>query len=428
MTVISPIQYPADKISRWIHDGIIPPFEFDWDFARRGNLDANQGRPAITNTRASDKTYFDNAGVLQTATTNEAGFDHVLVNGVWMPVGPRFEEARTNLFTRSEEADDGDWTKLNCTVVADQGASIDGNTNADEIVDDTSNNLHFWQQKPTVSDNTVYTMTAYIEDVDLGWMQIAIRKKNNSIDRVWFDIANGTVGTVGGGITASVEALPNNIYRFRASLDILAGGATPDFNFATQTADNQNNYVGTEESLYIWGTGLEAGAFPLSYIATTTTAVTRAADIATMAADIGVTRSILLKARTAPGLSSDDQVFLQRDDGTTNNLIQIVRQSDGNIHFVVREAGSESFDRDLGAMADDTPFTVALRAAPGDFAASLDGAIPSSDTGDMPTGIDISRLGHNEAGVEHCNSPIARVAEGVAPLSNSLLQNLAVAA
>ncbi|KKK79610.1 hypothetical protein LCGC14_2831740, partial [marine sediment metagenome] len=38
MTVVSPIQYPANRLDRLIHDGLIPSPIFDWDFARKRNL------------------------------------------------------------------------------------------------------------------------------------------------------------------------------------------------------------------------------------------------------------------------------------------------------------------------------------------------------------------------------------------------------
>jgi hypothetical protein len=53
---------------------------FQRDFAQFKTLDHATG-PAITFTRASDGTFFDADGVLQTATTNAPRFDHDPVTG-----------------------------------------------------------------------------------------------------------------------------------------------------------------------------------------------------------------------------------------------------------------------------------------------------------------------------------------------------------
>jgi hypothetical protein len=51
---------------------------------------------------------------------------------------------------------------------------------------------------------------------------------------------------------------------------------------AIQTADGQNTWDSTGESLYLWGAQLEVGSFPTSYIKTTSASVTRNGDVAVM--------------------------------------------------------------------------------------------------------------------------------------------------
>jgi hypothetical protein len=71
---------------------------FSRDFAGEKTLDNGTG-PAITFTRASDATFFDATGTLQTAANNTPRFDHDPATGA--SLGLLVEEQRTNLLLNS---------------------------------------------------------------------------------------------------------------------------------------------------------------------------------------------------------------------------------------------------------------------------------------------------------------------------------------
>ena len=97
--------------------------------------------------------------------------------------------------------------------------------------------------------------------------------------------------------------------------------------------------------------------------------------------------------RTPPGVGSE-QVRWSRDDGTTANRIRILYKSDGHLHATVTAGGVDQADLDLGAVAVDTDFKLAMRAATNDFAASLNGGAVVTDTsGTMPSGLTNDRIG-----------------------------------
>ena len=76
--------------------------DLDLRFAQNKNLtDTVSGNNLVTFTRASSGTYVGSDGLIKTAATNEARFDHDLATGE--SLGLLMEEARTNLFVKSEK-------------------------------------------------------------------------------------------------------------------------------------------------------------------------------------------------------------------------------------------------------------------------------------------------------------------------------------
>lgn len=109
----------------------------------------------------------------------------------------------------------------------------------------------------------------------------------------------------------------------------------------------------------------------------------------------------------APRLAGT-HVLYQRDDGTEDNRVRMVRASDLHLHYIVTAGGVEQANIDLGEIANDAFFTVAIRAAQDDFAVSLDAGEETTDTsGDLPAGLTIERIGRDTTG-NYWNSTIQR--------------------
>lgn len=127
---------------------------------------------------------------------------------------------------------------------------------------------------------------------------------------------------------------------------------------------------------------------------------TRAADrvVATRTSPTAISKFI--RART-PAWGGVTQVVWQLDDDSNNNRLYVYRSSAGNLGVYSVVGGSVSVGLNLGALADDTEFKLALRATTNDFAASLNGAaVVTSTSGAMPTGIVNERIGHSTNGSE----------------------------
>jgi hypothetical protein len=263
-----------------------------WDIAgRRPSLDLQlattksltdsvTGASLVTFTRSSIGTYTDSAGVLQTAATNVPRFDHNPTTGE--SLGLLVEEERTNLLVRSEEFDDASWSKAQATLAANDVAAPDGTIAADKLIENSASGIHRAIQAYTgFTSGTAYTWSIYAKAAERS--RIAVWGSNTITfpARTVFDLANGTIVSTTFG-TASIQSLANGWYR--CVVTGTAGATAPSSVEAVIVeSGTTTNYTGDGTSgIYLWGAQLEAGAFPTTYIPTTTAAVTRTADVASI--------------------------------------------------------------------------------------------------------------------------------------------------
>lgn len=240
--------------------------------------------PATHTGRASTATYYDSAGVIQTAASGVARSDAYFPDssGIMRSAGLLLEAAGTNLVTYSEQLNDASWTKGNATVTANAIAAPNGTTTAELIYPTTTGSLRYVYKSVSIASG-ITTMSFFAKSA--GMTRCYLVGGTTSIAG-WFDLSAGTVGTVTSGCTASIERLSNGWHRCSLSQPI---SATPYASIGPCDADN--SFVATTSAtngIYAWGGQLETSSFPTSYIPTTTTTVTRSADTSTSAT---VTRS-----------------------------------------------------------------------------------------------------------------------------------------
>lgn len=226
----------------------------------------------ITVSRASTATRVNPAGLVEVVSANTARLDYDPVT--LLPRGLLVEDTRTNLALRSEEFDQGFWTKIAATVTANAIISPDGTMDADKLVEDTTNAVHYAAWTPTVTV-TPYSMSVYAKAGERSWLRVG----NGSDTQVaWFDVANGVVGATYGAVTARISSAGNGWYRCSVSFTPLTAAAKT-FSLMLGDANNSAVYTGvTGNGLFLWGAQLEVGAYPSSYIPTTTATATRNAD------------------------------------------------------------------------------------------------------------------------------------------------------
>ena len=193
------------------------------------------------------------------------------------------EPQRTNTLTWSEAFDNAAWTKTNASITANSVASPSGDINADTFTDNSTNGSHALARFSTLIIGT-QTASIYIKPNTLTKFYIANGTTGNA---VCFDLSTQTVEGYTSGFGNAwtnpiIQSFTNGWFRVSATLVATASqtlliGSYKVFNAASFGA--MSIYVGSGETAYLWGAQLELGAYPTSYIPTTSASVTRNADV-----------------------------------------------------------------------------------------------------------------------------------------------------
>ena len=242
----------------------------DLNFAATKTLDRR-----ITFTRDSIGTYIDELGVLKYAPNNTPRFDHDPDTGE--SLGLLIEESRTNLIAHSNFS--SNWSLYSSTLVSDSSIiSPDGGTSAYKIVEDSSLGVFHFISYGLTMGSEPYTISVWLKAAERTEGSIFITQGGNNGAR--FNLSNGTIISVfGNGNTASIKDYGNGWYRCSVT-----NNGSSDVENSIRIGPNGgavSAYDGDGSSgIHVWGPQVEAGSFPTSYIPTSGSTVTRAADLA----------------------------------------------------------------------------------------------------------------------------------------------------
>ena len=227
-----------------------------------GVVNAGPKCPSITFTRATTAWYFNASGLLTSAASGFARIDYGL--GGSAPLGLLIEQASTNLGLYSRDmTQSGSWTLGATMTVAKTATGIDGTANSASLLTAglTSATDTILQSITYASSATTYS--AYVQRVTgTGTVNITLNGGTN-----WTALTSSNC--IGPGNVAS-GLVTNNYVR----CTIEATVANPSVGFQIVTSGDQVNVDLNQ---------VEAIAFATSPIITTSSTVTRNADIVTIA-------------------------------------------------------------------------------------------------------------------------------------------------
>jgi hypothetical protein len=225
---------------------------------------------------------------------------------------------------RSEEIDNASWVKADSTISSNTIVAPDGTLSGDKIIETTATASPRVAQAITTSA-IAYTYSVYAKAGERNWIVLQITDSSVTDRRAWFNILNGTIGTVNTNLTASIVFVGNGWYRCSITVSAAEAGSN-SITLRASTADNVTSYTGDGYSgIYIWGAQLEAGAKASSYIKTEASQVTRSADSGSDSTiddwfnpAEGTLYVEVNNQRTSGGAN-----FCTISDGTNNNIIEL---------------------------------------------------------------------------------------------------------
>lgn len=224
----------------------------------------------ITFTRSSAAWRFNASGVLEQVAANQPRFDYDPVT--LAPRGLLVEEQRTNLFLNSASVNLMT-TNSGATVTVDAALAPDGTMTADQV-NMTASAASGVYRTGVITSAAQHVLSVFLRFVSGADSIVRIGIEGTAYTTPGYlnvDLATGQVVSLSTGATAFVTHLGGSLYRVAVTQIPSQSGA-----------HNVVIYSGTTNAKQIiaWGLQVEQGAFPTSYIPTTSTQVTRAADVA----------------------------------------------------------------------------------------------------------------------------------------------------
>jgi len=235
---------------------------------------------------------FDNISVRESSVDPSAAAylprvaHHVYNGDAWVNEGVLAEsEARTNLIDYSDFSTG--YTEGRTTLTADQAISPDGTENAAEVVETTDIGTHYVSTHTTVTASVDYTLSVYVKQGS-GSRSAILRTNNEGSDGyVVFDFSSETITETGSAASNQTsQDVGNGWYRiaftYTQSGDTSSGLVVGISNSTTPGASLPNYTGDGSSSLFIYGAQFEEASTPSSFIPTSGSSVTRAAETFTI--------------------------------------------------------------------------------------------------------------------------------------------------
>jgi hypothetical protein len=233
----------------------------------------------MTVTRATTATRVDENDLVSSVASNVPRIDYT---GGGCP-SILLEPQRTNIVLNSEDFYNVSFVKNLSSVTPNNTTAPDGTLTADTWTGNSSSGQHSLGQVVSATSGVAYTQSVFAKKGTNNFLQIIGSGLIYTTTTVFanFDLNTGVVGLLGAGTTSTITDFGNGWYRctMTATATATVSGSGFSLRLITSATSERAEINSLTTSVHLWGAQLEAGAYPTSYIPTTTATVTRNADV-----------------------------------------------------------------------------------------------------------------------------------------------------
>ena len=364
--------------------------------------------------------------LLRTAAINEPRLEY---DASGNPLGLLIEEVRTNIISNSEAL-----VVSSNRAIAESSISPTGEQTAQTWrVNGSESASPYWYGSPNIVSGTTYTCSVFVRlptsgpTVETRYVKLTSQTRMQAGTAV-FDLQEGAVVS-SNMLSESITPVGNGWYRLSATNIATSSGSS--FSFILWPCINAAGdlYVISASDdgkalLETFGMQTEVGAFPTSYIPTSGSTVTRAADVS----DVPVERfgyntgkgSIVVYAQ-----SNKPAVSVYAFELSVDSADRMFSKFHNQEHLRVRVNNADTAVIDAGNIETGSFAKLGARFANNDFAVSIDGNTPVTDTnGAVNLNASELKIGQSQSNGEHLNGHIKQIQYYPKRLSNEELQLL----
>jgi hypothetical protein len=371
-------------------------------------------------TRASSGTVVNQSGLIETVGS---GIPRIDFQG--NTKGALLLEPQRLNYVGQSETFTGYWGLQGASLIADNNVKNPTGNTFSNILNTTSTGTFKSINKSESSawDSKTLTVSCFAKKITNDYIYFYNIGSVSGVNGTWFNINDGTLGISGGAWSnEKIENYGNGWYRCSAKITF---GADTNYIYINNSDGNNNNSSTIGSQTYIWGTQVEEGSYPTSYIPTSGSTVTRVADACSQTPPdgvIGQTEGTIFLDFVLNSVDGNlDFRFLLSRGNSTNYWI-FVGMTNGDIRGYVNNTTNQ-FDSTFTGVVG-TRYKLALAYKQNDFAFYANGIQKSVSTSGTIPSVDRVMLGNTVTSL----NMVVKESVNQAQIYNTRLSNSELAA